>query len=162
MDISGFRRTIHVHTVPVGQRTFLRCMLSVVLCISLFFFMMQTVRADDPAPPVRSINHRGYNTVAPENTLPAYELSKENGFQFVETDIAFTKDGVPVLLHDAEINRTARNADGSEPDRMIEIRKITYEEALVFDFGIWKGEAYKKADITATVKVTIKEHGLVD
>ena len=49
MDISGFRRTIHVHTVPVGQRTFLRCMLSVVLCISLFFFMMQTVRADDPA-----------------------------------------------------------------------------------------------------------------
>ena len=143
MDISGFRRTIRTHTVPVGQRTFLRCILSMILCIALFFFTMQAVLADDPATPVRSINHRGYNTVAPENTLPAYELSKENGFQIVETDIAFTKDGVPVLLHDAEINRTARNADGSEPDRMIEIRKITYEEALVYDFGIWKGEEYK-------------------
>ena len=143
MDISGFRRTIRACTVPVGQRTFLRCILSMILCIALFFFTMQAVLADDPATPVRSINHRGYNTVAPENTLPAYELSKENGFQIVETDIAFTKDGVPVLLHDAEINRTARNADGSEPDRMIEIRRITYEEALVYDFGIWKGEEYK-------------------
>jgi len=147
MDISGFRRTIRAHTKPVRQRTFLRYNLSVILCIALFFFTMQTALADDPAPPVRSINHRGYNTVAPENTLPAYELSKENGFQIVETDIAFTKDDVPVLLHDAEINRTARNADGSEPDRMIEIRNITYEEALGYDFGIWKGEEYKGTKI---------------
>ena len=26
---------------------------------------------------VKAINHRGYSTVAPENTLPAYKLSKE-------------------------------------------------------------------------------------
>ena len=98
MDFSGFRRTIRACTVPVGQRTFLRCILSMILCIALFFFTMQAVLADDPAMPVRSINHRGYNTVAPENTLPAYELSKENGFQIVETDIAFTKDGVPTAF----------------------------------------------------------------
>ena len=131
----------------VGQKTFLRGILSVMLSIALFIFTIQTVFADDPASPVRSINHRGYNTVAPENTLPAFELSKENGFRIVETDIAFTKDGVPVLLHDAEINRTARNADGSELDRTVEIRNITYEEALAYDFGIWKGEDYKGVKI---------------
>ena len=47
----------------------------------------------------RSVNHKGYNTKAPENTLPAFERSAEMGYRYVETDISFTKDGVPVLLH---------------------------------------------------------------
>ena len=118
-----------------------------ILYIVLFLFTVSTALAGNPAGHARSINHRGYNTVAPENTLPAYELSKEKGFHFIETDIAFTKDNVPVLLHDAEINRTARNADGSELDRTTEISKITYEEALTYDFGIWKGEEYKGTKI---------------
>lgn len=118
-----------------------------LLCIALMILVISTGFAEDPAAPVRSINHRGYNTVAPENTLPAYELSKEKGFHIVETDIAFTKDGVPVLLHDAEINRTARNDDGSELNRTIEISRITYEEALTYDFGIWKSDEYKGTKI---------------
>lgn len=118
-----------------------------LLCIALMILVISTGFAEDPAAPVRSINHRGYNTVAPENTLPAYELSKEKGFHIVETDIAFTKDGVPVLLHDAEINRTARNDDGSELNRTIEISGITYEEALTYDFGIWKSDEYKGTKI---------------
>ena len=91
---------------------------------------------------VLSISHRGYNRVAPENTLAAYKLSKKNGFDFVECDVRFTSDGVPVLLHDASINRTARNADGSEISSTINIADITYETALTYDFGIWKGEEY--------------------
>ena len=98
--------------------------------------------AEDAAAAVRSINHRGYNSITPENTLPAYRLSKEKGFEYVETDISFTRDGIPVLLHDSSINRTARNADGSEIAETVEIGSITYEEALAYDFGIWKGEEY--------------------
>lgn len=89
----------------------------------------------------KSINHRGYKT-APENTLAAYKLSKKNGFDFVEGDIAFTSDGIPVLLHDDTINRTARNADGSTIATTINIADITYEQALTYDFGIWKGSEY--------------------
>lgn len=33
----------------------------------------------------RSVNHKGYNTLAPENTLPAFELSAQMGYQYVET-----------------------------------------------------------------------------
>lgn len=91
---------------------------------------------------VRGVNHRGYNSVAPENTLPAYELSKALGFKYVETDISFTSDNIPVLLHDASINRTARNADGTEIAETVNIEDITYEQALVYDFGIWKGQEY--------------------
>lgn len=91
---------------------------------------------------VLSINHRGYNTIAPENTMPAYRLSVQKGFKIVETDVQFTSDGVAVLLHDQSINRTARNADGSAISETTYIRNITYEQALEYDFGIWKSAEY--------------------
>lgn len=91
---------------------------------------------------VKSINHRGYNIMAPENTLPAFILSKKCGFDYVETDVRFTSDGVAVLLHDEAINRTARNADGTEISGTVNIADITYEQALTYDFGIWKNSYY--------------------
>lgn len=91
---------------------------------------------------VRSVNHRGLEQVAPENTLIAYQYSKMAGFDCVETDVRFTADGVPVLLHDDTINRTARNADGTTLTEDLAIADITYEEALTYDFGIWKNERF--------------------
>lgn len=85
-------------------------------------------------PKMRSINHRGWNYGAPENTLPAYRLSKKNGFDFVECDVRWTSDHMPVLLHDVTINRTARNADGSAVSETINIADISYETALTYDF----------------------------
>lgn len=84
---------------------------------------------------VKSVNHRGYNTVAPENTLPAYKLSKERGFYFVETDISFTSDNVAVLLHDSTIDRTS-NGSGS-------ISSMTFEQVRQYDFGSWKSSKYE-------------------
>ena len=83
---------------------------------------------------MRSVNHRGYNTIAPENTLPAFKLSKAQGFNYVECDLDFTADGVPVLLHDGTIDRTS---DGTGS-----VGSLTYEQLLQYDFGSWKSEAY--------------------
>lgn len=83
---------------------------------------------------VKSVNHRGYNTIAPENTLPAFKLSKQMGFKYVETDVSFTSDGVAVLLHDSTIDRTS-NGTGN-------INSLTYEQVLQYDFGSWKSDAY--------------------
>jgi len=83
---------------------------------------------------IKSIAHRGYSVTAPENTLPAYILAMEMGFSYAECDIAFTKDGVAVLLHDATIDRTS---DGSG-----NISELTYEELLQYDFGSWKNSKY--------------------
>lgn len=91
---------------------------------------------------IKGVNHRGYNSVAPENTLPAFQLSRQHGFIYVETDIQFTSDGVAVCLHDASINRTARNADGTQLSSTVNIADITYEQALTYDFGIWKNVSY--------------------
>lgn len=107
------------------------------------FDIYQKVVSFDPnAETIKSINHRGYNSVAPENTLPAFRLSKRHGFDIVECDVAKTKDGVLVLLHDATINRTARNLDGSSIGTELNINDLNYAELANYDFGIWKDPVY--------------------
>ena len=92
---------------------------------------------------VKSVNHRGYSSIAPENTLPAYILSKKMGFNYVETDVSFTKDGIPVLLHNATINACARNMDGSViSSEDIPLSSLTFNEVRQYDFGIWKNRTY--------------------
>ncbi len=107
--------------------------LLLVVCMAVCF--AEAAFAGSENETFKSVNHKGYNTLAPENTLPAFELSAEKGYQYVETDISFTKDGVPVLLHNPNINNMARNPDGSElAGENLEIDQITYEEALRYDF----------------------------
>lgn len=82
---------------------------------------------------INSINHRGYFD-APENTLAAFTRSAEMGFTMVECDIRFTKDGYPVLLHNATVDKTS-NGSGKVSD-------MTLEEVRQLDFGSWKDEKY--------------------
>lgn len=105
---------------------------------------------------VKAINHRGYNVIAPENTLPAFKLSKKMGFNYVECDVQLTSDRVPVILHDSTINRTARNTDGTTISSTINIADITYEQANSYDYGIWKGSNYAGTKIpTFTEFITL-------
>ncbi len=84
---------------------------------------------------VKSVNHRGYSTLAPENTLIAYLYSYLAGFRYVECDVSFTRDGHAVLLHDGSIDRTS---DGSGS-----ISSITLEMAREYDYGSWKDMSFK-------------------
>lgn len=95
----------------------------------------------DVLSPVKTISHRGYNYVAPENTVPAFIMSKQMGFNAVESDVCFTKDNVPVMSHDYSIERTS-NGTG-------DIRDMTFEELREFDFGIRKSEEYAGTKIAS-------------
>lgn len=82
---------------------------------------------------IKSINHRGWYE-CPENTLPAFIQSKKHGYNYVETDIRFTADGTPVLMHDATINRTCCNAsDGSAITETVNIEDIHDSELSNYD-----------------------------
>lgn len=93
----------------------------------------------DALATMRVINHRGFNGEAPENTLPAFELSKLKGFRYVETDIRFTADGVAVCLHDDTVDRTS-NGSGS-------VGTMTLEELRALDFGSWFSADYAGVQI---------------
>lgn len=88
-------------------------------------------RLDDT---VKAIAHRGYSSAAPENTLPAYVLAKKKGYSYAETDINFTIDEVPVLLHDDTIDRTS-DGEGN-------ITQLTFEQVRQYDFGSWFNSSF--------------------
>lgn len=53
--------------------------------------------------PWDTVIHRGWVSGAKENTLPAFYLVKENGYDWVECDVRFSSDGVAVLAHNMSI-----------------------------------------------------------
>jgi len=50
--------------------------------------------------------HRGYASRYPENTLEAVLAAGEAGVTQIEFDVQLTRDGIPVVLHDASLQRT--------------------------------------------------------
>ena len=72
------------------------------------------------------IAHRGASVSHPENTLPSFLAAWDAGAQWVEADTQPTADGVPVLLHDADLDRTT---SGSGPVRDHDVETVTALEA---------------------------------
>jgi glycerophosphoryl diester phosphodiesterase len=87
-----------------------------------------------PNPDIIKIGHRGSTIFAPENTLPAIEKAIELGFEYVEIDVRYTSDGVPILLHDDELDRTT---DGSG-----RVAELTLEEIQQYDAGSWFSDEF--------------------
>ena len=52
------------------------------------------------------IAHRGAPTLAPENTLESFRIALERGADALELDVHLSADGVPVVIHDADLRRT--------------------------------------------------------
>jgi glycerophosphoryl diester phosphodiesterase len=52
------------------------------------------------------VAHRGASTREPENTLIAFESAIRAGADVVELDVRLTADGIPVILHDADVSST--------------------------------------------------------
>ncbi len=57
------------------------------------------------APPL-VIAHRGGAGLAPENSLAAIRRTLELGVDGIELDVRLSRDGHPVLIHDATVDRT--------------------------------------------------------
>jgi glycerophosphoryl diester phosphodiesterase len=75
------------------------------------------------------VAHRGAAALAPENTLAAFKIAIEQGADFVETDVQLTADGVPVLMHDPDLDRTT---NGRGP-----LSAHTAEQVAALDAGSW-------------------------
>ena len=86
------------------------------------------------ALPKRLCAHRGFSTVAPENSLPAFGSAVALGANEIEFDLWWTKDGEIVSIHDATLDRVS-NGKGKVFDH-------TYEELLKLDFGSKTGKHF--------------------
>ena len=90
------------------------------------------------------VAHRGASAYAPEHTLAAYRLALEQRADYVEQDLALTRDGVLICLHDPTLQRTT-NVEEVFPDRARVVNgtrqwfaaDFTLDEIKRLDAGWW-------------------------
>ncbi|KAF9874076.1 hypothetical protein CkaCkLH20_08448 [Colletotrichum karsti] len=86
---------------------------------------------------IRIAGHRGYSSGAPENTLSAFRKAWEVGGNGVtcETDLALTRDGELILIHDETVDRTT-NGHGL-------VCNMDYSDIAKLDAGLWFDNAFE-------------------
>ncbi len=82
--------------------------------------------------------HRGARGRRPENTVPAFQYAIGIGVDFLEMDVAVTKDNVAVISHDPHISATIC----SGPKLGIAIHELTLAELREYDCGAKKNPGF--------------------
>jgi glycerophosphoryl diester phosphodiesterase len=109
------------------------------------------------------VAHRGNAHEFPENTLPAFESALALGLRCLELDVQLSADGVPVVIHDHRLERTAAipgtvfelraselaRLDACEPERFGERFRGTHIPLLREVLGLLDG----RPDITLFVEI---------
>jgi glycerophosphoryl diester phosphodiesterase len=81
------------------------------------------------------IGHRGAAGSAPENTLVAFAKGLSLGAEILESDLHVTRDGVPVLIHDPDVDRTTDGAGAVEDLTLDELRELDAAHHFSMDEG---------------------------
>lgn len=97
--------------------------------------------------------HRGVSTEYPENTMPAFRASFEQGYQVIEMDPLFTADGQCVLFHDPTLGRTCRTADGALITDDRQAKDMTYAQLSALDAGLFMGEQFRGTKVPLLAEV---------
>ena len=87
--------------------------------------------------------HLGFWGLAPDNTMPAFELAAACGFPACIVVPKVTRDGILVCIHDDTINRTARDENGNAPSEPIYVWDENYDDLLKWEYGSHKNQIYK-------------------
>ena len=115
------------------------------ICVCAMVLLGAAVWAEPPArKPLPTITpnlnimrsaHRGVRAHAPENTLPAFQKAIDMGYNYVEMDIHYTRDGVPVVLHDDFVDRTTNGHGYVSFYSLAQLKKL--------DAGVKTGPEFK-------------------
>jgi glycerophosphoryl diester phosphodiesterase len=102
---------------------------------------MVPVQADNwPYP--RWIAHRGAGKLAPENTLAAFRQGASHGYRMFECDVKLSSDGVPFLLHDADLQRTTNGVEKLAAGASAVAGEQPWSLLSQLDAGSWHSAAF--------------------
>jgi glycerophosphoryl diester phosphodiesterase len=77
-----------------------------------------------PARPYLVIAHRGASAYEPENTLRAFRRAIELGADMSELDVHLSKDGQPVIMHNATVDRTTNGTGAIKDMTLAELKTL--------------------------------------
>lgn len=85
------------------------------------------------------IGHRGAAKWAPENTLASFFCAADLGVSWVEFDVRLCKGGIPVVFHDATLDRTTNGMGPLLDHRLDELKSL--------DAGRWFAPRFRDEPI---------------
>lgn len=94
------------------------------------------------------IAHRGYSAAVPENSLAAVDAARALEVDFIEVDTSTSADGVPIILHDSDLDRTT--------NRKGPVSSLTAEELSFVDAGSWMGPGFTGVRVP-TLRAVMKD-----
>ncbi|MBE6750011.1 MAG: hypothetical protein E7560_02485 [Ruminococcaceae bacterium] len=111
------------------------------------------VMGDKQMPYPRVCAHRGFSTIAPENSMPAFGAAIAMGAEEIEFDLWPTSDGEIVSCHDDKLERVS-TGNGL-------IIEHTLAELKSYDFGVKFGEKFKGLHIATFEEILQKFSGQI-
>jgi glycerophosphoryl diester phosphodiesterase len=134
-----------------------------VLCVSVIAAFLSTQRDEgivrapietrQPNPNIMAVAHRSAAKWAPENTLAGVEKAIELGYPYIELDVRYTRDRIPVIMHDGTVDRTT-NGSGLLHD-------LTLDELRQLDAGAWFGAEFANERVPTLEEVLAMARGRV-
>lgn len=108
-------------------------------------------RALVAAPHVLVVAHRGNSSVAPENTLPAFQSAIEAKADLVELDYFHSADGVPVVIHDKILDRTTNAEDVLGRTELL-VGNLPLADLRKLDAGAWFDDKFAGAKLPLLIE----------
>ncbi len=98
------------------------------------------------------VAHRGYAARYPENSLVALDAALKAGVRWLECDVQLSADHVPVLLHDADLARTAGDPRNVFDLTASELETVSVHEPLRLGRGFEPTLVPRLADAVALIE----------
>ena len=107
--------------------------------------------------------HRGGAALAPENTLPAFGRGLEEGADGLEFDVRLSADGVPMVIHDATLERTTDGAGLVASRAAAELARLDAGFHFAPDRGYpWRGRGARIPRLDETLAAHPRARSIIE
>jgi len=91
------------------------------------------------------IAHRGVSSIAPENTMPAFQLGIDLNVDYIELDVQKSSDDSLMVIHDPTVDGTTSYSGF--------VSSYSYNELKLMDAGSWFSSNYAGVEIPTLFEV---------
>ncbi len=85
------------------------------------------------------IAHRGFSSIAPENTLAAFQTAIQHQADSIEFDLQISADGIPIIFHDETLERITGSTGKIQQKKLKELKHLSA--------GAWFSNDFHQATI---------------
>ena len=118
-----------------------------------FVFSFITLFQTHACDTTKIIAHRGVSSLAPQNTLPAFQLGIDLNVDYIELDVQKSSDDSLIVIHDATVDATTSYSGL--------VSSYSYNDLKLMDAGSWFSNDYIGTEIPTLFEVLAMAQGKI-